>query len=143
KEITFPHRLGLLYAAFTYYTGFKVNSGEYKVMGLTPYGTPKYAQLIYDNLIDLKPDGSFRLNLDYFNYCTGLTATNERFDALFDGPPRMPAAPLEQRHMDLAASIQAVIEEAVLRLPPRPAAETRATNLGLARGGARNSLANR
>ena len=109
KEINFPHSLGLLYAAFTYYTGFKVNSGEYKVMGLAPYGIPKYAQLIYDNLIDLKPDGSFRLNLDYFNYCTGLTMTNERFDALFDGAPRMPAAPLEQRHMDLAASIQAVI----------------------------------
>src|SRR5499427_1271777 len=93
KEINFPHSLGLLYAAFTYYTGFKVNSGEYKVMGLAPYGTPKYAQLIYDNLIDLKGDGSFRLNLDYFNYCTGLTMTNERFDALFHGPPRRPAAP--------------------------------------------------
>src|SRR5258708_7452431 len=122
KEINFPHSLGLLYAAFTYYTGFKVNSGEYKVMGLAPYGIPKYAQLIYDNLIDLKPDGSFRLNLDYFNYCTGLTMTNERFDALFDGAPRMPAAPLEQRHMDLAASIQVVIEEAALRLTPTLAA---------------------
>src|SRR5260370_352710 len=120
KEINFPHSLGLLYAAFTYYTRFKVNSGEYKVMGLAPYGIPKYAQLIYDNLIDLKPDGSFRLNLDYFNYCTGLTMTNERFDALFDGAPRMPAAPLEQRHMDLAASIQVVIEEADPGPPPRP-----------------------
>ena len=90
KEIHFPHSLGLLYSAFTYYTGFKVNSGEYKLMGLAPYGTPKYAQIIRDNLIDLKPDGSFRSNLDYFNYCTGLTMTNECFDALFGGPPRDP-----------------------------------------------------
>jgi carbamoyltransferase len=142
KEINFPHSLGLLYAAFTYYTGFKVNSGEYKVMGLAPYGAPKYAQLIYDNLIDLKPDGSFRLNLDYFNYCTGLTMTNERFDALFDGPPRMPAAPLEQRHMDLAASIQAVIEEAVLRLTRSLAEETGEANLCLAGGVALNCVAN-
>ncbi len=142
KEINFPHSLGLLYAAFTYYTGFKVNSGEYKVMGLAPYGTPKYAQLIYDNLIDLKPDGSFRLNLDYFNYCTGLTMTNDRFDALFDGPPRMPAAPLEQRHMDLAASIQAVIEQAVLRLTRSLAVETSEANLCLAGGVALNCVAN-
>jgi carbamoyltransferase len=142
KEINFPHSLGLLYAAFTYYTGFKVNSGEYKVMGLAPYGTPRYAQLIYDNLIDLKSDGSFRLNLDYFNYCTGLTMTNERFDALFDGPPRMPAAPLEQRHMDLAASIQAVIEEAVLRLTRSLAEETGEANLCLAGGVALNCVAN-
>jgi len=142
KEINFPHSLGLLYAAFTYYTGFKVNSGEYKVMGLAPYGAPKYAQLIYDNLIDLKPDGSFRLNLDYFNYCTGLTMTNERFDALFDGPPRMPAAPLEQRHMDLAASIQAVIEEAVLRLTRSLAEESGEANLCLAGGVALNCVAN-
>jgi len=142
KEINFPHSLGLLYAAFTYYTGFKVNSGEYKVMGLAPYGAPRYAQLIYDNLIDLKPDGSFRLNLDYFNYCTGLTMTNARFDALFDGPPRMPAAPLEQRHMDLAASIQAVIEEAVLRLTRSLAEETGEANLCLAGGVALNCVAN-
>src|SRR6202040_245148 len=142
KEINFPHSLGLLYTAFTYYTGFKVNSGEYKVMGLAPYGIPKYAQLIYDNLIDLKPDGSFRLNLDYFNYCTGLTMTNERFDALFDGAPRMPAAPLEQRHMDLAASIQAVIEEAVLRLTRSLAEETGIENLCLAGGVALNCVAN-
>jgi len=142
KEINFPHSLGLLYAAFTYYTGFKVNSGEYKVMGLAPYGAPKCAQLIYDNLIDLKPDGSFRLNLDYFNYCTGLTMTNQRFDALFDGPPRMPAAPLEQRHMDLAASIQAVIEEAVLRLTRSLAEETGEANLCLAGGVALNCVAN-
>ena len=91
-RFTFPHSLGLLYSAFTYYTGFKVNSGEYKVMGLAPYGEPKYAQLILEHLIDLKPDGSFRLNLDYFDYCTGLTMTNERFDALFGGPPRKPEA---------------------------------------------------
>ena len=142
KEINFPHSLGLLYAAFTYYNGFKVNSGEYKVMGLAPYGIPKYAQLIYDNLIDLKPDGSFRLNLDYFNYCTGLTMTNDRFDALFDGPPRMPATPLEQRHMDLAASIQAVIEEAVLRLTRSLAGETGEANLCLAGGVALNCVAN-
>ena len=142
KEINFPHSLGLLYAAFTYYTGFKVNSGEYKVMGLAPYGAPRYAQLIYDNLIDLKGDGSFRLNLDYFNYCTGLTMTNARFDALFDGPPRMPAAPLEQRHMDLAASIQAVIEEAVLRLTRGLAEETGEANLCLAGGVALNCVAN-
>jgi len=142
KEINFPHSLGLLYAAFTYYTGFKVNSGEYKVMGLAPYGIPKYAQLIYDHLIDLKPDGSFRLNLDYFNYCTGLTMTNERFDALFDGAPRMPAAPLEQRHMDLAASIQVVIEEAVLRLSRSLAEETGEANLCLAGGVALNCVAN-
>ena len=88
KEIHFPHSLGLLYSAFTYYTGFKVNSGEYKLMGLAPYGEPKYVDLIRENLIDLKPDGSFRLNLDYFNYCAGLTMTNGRFDALFGGPPR-------------------------------------------------------
>ena len=92
KEIHFPHSLGLLYSAFTYYTGFKVNSGEYKVMGLAPYGEPKYAQTIFDNLIDLKADGSFRLDLDYFDYCTGLTMTNARFDALFGGPPRKPEA---------------------------------------------------
>ena len=97
KEIHFPHSLGLLYSAFTYYTGFKVNSGEYKVMGLAPYGEPKYVQTIFDNLIDLKSDGSFRLNLDYFDYCTGLAMTNERFDALFGGPPRRPEVWLTQR----------------------------------------------
>src|SRR5204862_3701276 len=108
REIHFPHSLGLLYSAFTYYTGFKVNSGEYKVMGLAPYGDPKYAQVIRDTLIDVKPDGSFRLNLEYFNYCTGLTMTNTRFDALFGGPPRQPDEALTQRHMDLAASIQMI-----------------------------------
>ena len=116
KEIHFPHSLGLLYSAFTYYTGFKVNSGEYKVMGLAPYGEPKYTRLILDRLMDLKPDGSFRLNLDYFDYCTGLRMTNRRFDQLFGGPPRRPDELLTQRHMDLAASIQAVTEEVVLRL---------------------------
>ena len=124
KEIHFPHSLGLLYSAFTYYTGFKVNSGEYKVMGLAPYGEPKYAQTILDHLIDLKADGSFRLNLDYFDYCTGLTMTNARFDALFGGPPRKPEVRLTQRDMDLAASIQAVTEEVVLRLARSLAAET-------------------
>ena len=116
REIHFPHSLGLLYSAFTYYIGFKVNSGEYKVMGLAPYGEPKYARAILDHLIDLKPDGTFRLDLGYFDYCTGLTMTNRRFDALFGGPARAPEEPLARRHMDLAASVQAVIEEAVLRL---------------------------
>ena len=142
KEIHFPHSLGLLYSAFTYYTGFKVNSGEYKVMGLAPYGEPKYAQIILDKLIDLKPDGSFRLDLDYFNYCTGLTMTNERFDALFGGPPRKPEERLNQNHMDLAASIQAVTEEAVLRLTRSLAVETNSKNLCLAGGVALNCVAN-
>src|SRR5437762_5693930 len=115
-ELRFPHSLGLLYSAFTYFTGFKVNSGEYKLMGLAPYGEPKYAQAIRDTLIDVKPDGSFRLNLEYFNYCTGLTMTNTRFDALFGGPPRQPDEALTQRHMDLAASIQMVLEDVVLRI---------------------------
>ena len=119
KEIYFPHSLGLLYSAFTYYTGFKVNSAEYKVMGLAPYGEPKFCQTILEHLIDLKPDGSYRLNLDYFDYCTGLTMTNARFDALFGGPPRKPEQRLDQRHMDLAASIQAVTEEVVRRTARR------------------------
>jgi carbamoyltransferase len=142
KEIHFPHSLGLLYSAFTYYTGFKVNSGEYKLMGLAPYGEPKYAKTILDHLIDLKPDGSFRLDLDYFDYCTGLTMTNRRFDALFGGPPRRPDQRLEQRHMDLAASIQAVLEEAVLRLTRGLAEETGIANLVLAGGVALNCVAN-
>jgi carbamoyltransferase len=142
KEIHFPHSLGLLYSAFTYYTGFKVNSGEYKVMGLAPYGEPRYAQTIFDHLIDLKPDGSFRLDLDYFNYCTGLTMTNGRFDALFGGPPRQPEQLLVQRHMDLAASIQAVTEEVVLRLARGLAQETGVANLCLAGGVALNCVAN-
>jgi carbamoyltransferase len=142
KEIHFPHSLGLLYSAFTYYTGFKVNSGEYKLMGLAPYGTPRYENVIRDNLIDLKPDGSFRLNLDYFNYCTGLTMTNGRFDALFGGPPRDPESWLEQRHMDIAASVQVVLEDALLRLTRSLATETGMQNLCLAGGVALNCVAN-
>ena len=142
REINFPHSLGLLYSAFTYYTGFKVNSGEYKVMGLAPYGEPKYLRTILDHLIDLKPDGTFRLNLDCFAYCTGLTMTNGKFDALFGGPPREPDEPLTQRHMDLAASAQAVIEEAVLRLTRSLRAETGIPNLCLAGGVALNCVAN-
>ena len=142
KELHFPHSLGLLYSAFTYYTGFKVNSGEYKVMGLAPYGEPKYARLILENLIDVKPDGSYRLNLAYFDYCTGLTMTNERFHALFGGPPRKPDEPLTQRHMDLAASIQAVTEGVVLKLTRALARETGAKNRCLAGGVALNCVAN-
>ena len=142
KEIHFPHSIGLLYSAFTYYTGFKVNSGEYKVMGLAPYGEPRYAQAIYEHLIDLKADGSFRLNLDYFDYCTGLTMTNRRFDALFGGPPRRPDERLVQRHMDLAASIQAVVEEIVLRLTRALHRETGLDRLCLAGGVALNCVAN-
>jgi carbamoyltransferase len=142
KEIHFPHSLGLLYAAFTAYTGFRVNSGEYKVMGLAPYGDPRYAQLILDHLIDLKPDGSFRLDQRYFDYCTGLSMTNARFEALFGGAPRAPEAPLTQRDMDLAASIQAVTEEIVLRLTRSLAVETGAKNLCLAGGVALNCVAN-
>jgi carbamoyltransferase len=142
KEIHFPHSLGLLYSAFTYYTGFKVNSGEYKLMGLAPYGAPKYVQLIRDNLIDVKDDGSFRLNLDFFNYCTGLTMTNARFEALFEAPPRDPEGLLDQKHMDIAASIQAVLEDIVLKLTRSLAAETGMKNLCLAGGVALNCVAN-
>ena len=142
KEIHFPHSLGLLYSAFTLYTGFKVNSGEYKVMGLAPYGEPRYAQLILDRLVDLKDDGSFRLDLQYFDYCTGLRMTNERFHDLFGGRPRDPSELLTQRHMDLAASIQKVTEEIVLRLTRAISAETGARNLCLAGGVALNCVAN-
>jgi carbamoyltransferase len=142
KEIHFPHSLGLLYSAFTYYTGFKVNSGEYKVMGLSPYGRPKFAHIIFDELVDVKPDGSFRLNLDYFDYCTGWTMTNSKFDDLFGGPPRKPDEMLEQRHMDLAASIQSVTEEIVLRLTRELATESGERNLCLAGGVALNCVAN-
>jgi carbamoyltransferase len=141
-EIPFPHSLGLLYSAFTYYTGFKVNSGEYKVMGLAPYGEPRYVQAIYDHLLDLKPDGTFRLNMDYFNYCTGLTMTNGRFDALFGGPPRQPETPLTQREMDLARSIQEVTEEAMLRLSRTLHKETGVEYLCLAGGVALNCVSN-
>ena len=141
-EIQFPHSLGLLYSAFTYYTGFRVNSGEYKVMGLAPYGKPKYVKAIYDNLIDLKEDGTFRLKIDYFNYCTGLTMTNGKFDDLFGGPPRKPETLLTQRDMDLARSIQEVTEEVVLRLVRNLHRETGAENLCLAGGVALNCVAN-
>ncbi|MBL8805766.1 MAG: carbamoyltransferase [Rhodospirillales bacterium] len=142
REIHFPHSLGLLYSAFTYYTGFKVNSGEYKVMGLAPYGEPRYTKLIFDHLVDLKPDGTFRLDMDYFDYCTGLTMTNAKFDALFGGPPRKAEQLLDQRHMDLAASVQAALEEIVLRLTRSLQAETGLKNLCLAGGVALNCVAN-
>jgi carbamoyltransferase len=142
RELHFPHSLGLLYSAFTYYTGFKVNSGEYKVMGLAPYGRPTYVQQIFENLVDLKPDGTFRLDQSYFDYCTGLTMTNAKFDALFGGKPRQASEPLTQKHMDLAASIQAATEEIVLRLTRSLAAETGAKNLCLAGGVALNCVAN-
>lgn len=142
KEIHFPHSIGLLYSAFTYYTGFKVNSGEYKVMGLAPYGKPKYLDIILEKLLDLKEDGSFRLNMDYFEYCTGLTMTNAKFDELFGGPPRTPEERLTQKHMDLAASIQAATEAIVLRLTRSIAKETGIPNLCLAGGVALNCVAN-
>jgi carbamoyltransferase len=142
KEIHFPHSLGLLYSALTYYTGFKVNSGEYKVMGLAPYGEPRFAQLILDHVIDLKEDGSFRLDLSYFDYCTGLRMTSQKFHDLFGAPPRKPEEPLTQRHMDLAASVQKVLEEAVLRLTRGLAKETGIANLCLAGGVALNCVAN-
>jgi len=142
KEIHFPHSLGLLYSAITYYTGFKVNSGEYKVMGLAPYGEPKYAQLMKDHLIDIKEDGSFALDMSYFNYCTGLTMTNEKFDQLFGGPRRGEETALTQREMDLAASIQAVTEEVVIKLARGIRKSTGQTNLCLAGGVALNCVAN-
>ncbi|MBJ7900914.1 MAG: hypothetical protein GC158_13590 [Cyanobacteria bacterium RI_101] len=141
-QIDFPHSLGLLYSAFTYYAGFKVNSGEYKLMGLAPYGEPKYADLILENLIDLKPDGTFRLNLDYFNYPVGLTMTNGKFAQLLGGPARAPETALTQRHMDLAASVQAVTEEVVLRLGKSIQQDLGADHLCLAGGVALNCVAN-
>jgi carbamoyltransferase len=141
-EIDFPHSLGLLYSAFTYFTGFRVNSGEYKLMGLAPYGEPKYVNLILDKLLDLKEDGTFRLDMQYFNYCTGLTMTNRRFDELFGGPPRQPESDLTQREMDIAASIQVVTEEVVLRLANTLHEETGEKNLCLAGGVALNCVAN-
>jgi carbamoyltransferase len=143
KEIHFPHSLGLLYSAFTYYTGFKVNSGEYKVMGLAPYGEPRFKDLILDKLVDLKADGSFRLDQSYFDYCTGLTMTNGRFDELFASPPRQPETDrLTQFHMDLAASVQAVTEEVVLRMGRALAKDYDIPNLCLAGGVALNCVAN-
>ncbi|MEI6703505.1 MAG: carbamoyltransferase [Deltaproteobacteria bacterium] len=142
KEIHFPHSLGLLYSSFTYYTGFKVNSGEYKVMGLAPYGEPKYAALIKEHLIDIKDDGSFHLDMSYFDYCTGLTMTNERFDRLFGGPARTSEGLLTQREMDLAASVQAVAEEVIIKLARGIRKETGMKNLCLAGGVALNCVAN-
>src|SRR5215469_6673009 len=143
RELHFPHSLGLLYSAFTYYIGFKVNSGEYKLMGLAPYGEPKYKERILAHLLDLKPDGTFRLDMSYFNYCTGLTMTNQRFADLFGEPVRRPdKEPLTQFHMDLAASVQAVTEEIVLRLGRSLAREYQRPNLCLAGGVALNCVAN-
>ena len=142
REIHFPHSLGLLYSAITYYIGFKVNSGEYKVMGLAPYGQPKFAALMLEHLVDLKPDGSFRLNLDYFDYCTGLTMTNSRFDALFGAPRRSPEQALTQREMDIAASVQSVTEEIMLRLCRSVARTTGLKKLCMAGGVALNCVAN-
>jgi len=141
-EIRFPHSLGLLYSAFTYYTGFKVNSGEYKVMGLAPYGEPKYKDVILSELMDLKEDGSFKLNMDYFNYCTGLTMTNRKFDRLFGGPPRKPESRLTQRDMDLARSVQDVTEEVMLRMARHVFKETGMKYLCLAGGVALNCVGN-
>jgi carbamoyltransferase len=141
-EIDFPHSLGLLYSAFTYFTGFRVNSGEYKLMGLAPYGEPRYTGLIYEHLIDLKEDGTFRLDMQYFNYCTGLTMTNNKFAKLFGGPPRASESRITQREMDLAASIQKVTEEVVLRLARTLHKETGANHLCLAGGVALNCVAN-
>ena len=141
-EIPFPHSIGLLYSAFTYYTGFKVNSGEYKVMGLAPYGEPKYVKAIYEHLLDLKPDGTFRMNMEYFNYCTGLTMTSRKFDDIFGGPPRTPESKLGQREMDLARSIQEVTEEVMLRLSRTMQRETGVDYLCLAGGVALNCVGN-
>lgn len=141
-HLEFPHSLGLLYSAFTYYCGFKVNSGEYKLMGLAPYGEPRYRDVILERLVDLKPDGSLWLDMNYFNYCQGLTMTNGRFDDLFGGPPRRPESPLDQRHMDLAASVQKVTEEAMLRMAHEAHRRTGMKNLVLAGGVALNCVAN-
>src|SRR5436309_8236318 len=142
KELHFPHSLGLLYSAFTYYTGFKVNSGEYKLMGLAPYGQPKYVQTILDNILDLRADGTFRVDQDYFNYCTGLTMTNGYFEQLSGRPVRQPDQPLTPFPMDIAASIQAVTDEVMLRLARSIRLETGMDNLCLAGGVALNCVAN-
>ncbi|MCK9425177.1 MAG: carbamoyltransferase [Ignavibacteriaceae bacterium] len=142
SDIHFPHSIGLLYSAFTYYTGFKVNSGEYKVMGLAPYGEPKYVDKIYSELIDLKEDGSFKLNMEYFNYCAGLTMTNEKFHKLFGGAPRKPETNLTQKEMDIARSVQEVTEEVMLRMAKHVRKETGQKNLCLAGGVALNCVAN-
>ncbi|MBI5428625.1 MAG: carbamoyltransferase [Nitrospinae bacterium] len=142
KELRFPHSLGLLYSAFTYYLGFKVNSGEYKVMGLAPYGRPQYAHLIRERLLDLRDDGSFRMDLEYFNYVSGLTMTGEKFHALFGGPPRRPESRLTQREMDIAASLQAVTEEIMLKMARHARQLTGLKNLCLAGGVALNCVGN-
>ena len=142
QQLQFPHSLGLLYSAFTHYCGFKVNSGEYKLMGLAPYGRPVYQDLILKHLVQLKPDGSFWMDMDYFNYCQGLTMTNAKFHELFGGPPRPPESMLEQRHMDLAASIQKVTEEIMLRMGREIHRQTKMKNLVLAGGVALNCVAN-
>src|SRR5436853_6963909 len=142
KELRFPHSLGLLYSAFTAYCGFRINSGEYKLMGLAPYGQPRYVQAIYDNLIDLRPDGSFWLNLDYFAFLRSFRMTNRKFDDLFGGPPRQPETALEQRHADVARSIQAVTEEIMLRLARHAREITGSSNLCMAGGVALNCVAN-
>ncbi len=142
KEIHFPHSLGLLYSAFTYYTGFRVNSGEYKVMGLAPYGEPKYADLIKENLISINPDGSFRLNMHYFDFCTGLRMTNKNFNKLMGGEARKPESPLSQKEMDIAASIQLVTQEIVVKIAKNIRKETGKKNLCLAGGVALNCVAN-
>ena len=141
-DIKFPHSLGMLYSAFTYYTGFRVNSGEYKVMGLAPYGQPKYKSLIYDNLIKVKEDGSFKLDMDYFNYCAGLTMTSDKFHRLFDGEPRKPETELKQKQMDLARSIQEVTEEIVIKIAKNVREKTNKEYLCLAGGVALNCVAN-
>jgi len=142
QEMRFPHSLGLLYSAFTYFCGFKVNSGEYKLMGLAPYGAPRYADLILRHLVDLRPDGSFRMDMGYFNYCAGLTMTSSRFERLFGGPPRRPEAPLTRRELDLAASVQQVAEEIILRMARHVHRETGLRNLCMAGGVALNCVAN-
>lgn len=142
KEIHFPHSIGLLYSAFTYFTGFKVNSGEYKLMGLAPYGEPKYVDPIYNELIDVREDGSFHMNMGYFNYCRGLTMTNRRFNRLFGGPPRKPESEITQREMDIAASIQRVTEEIMMRIAQNAYQETGMKNLCLAGGVALNCVGN-
>ena len=141
-EINFPHSLGLLYSAFTYYTGFRVNSGEYKIMGLAPYGEPRYKDLILDTLMDIKEDGSFKLNMDYFGYCAGLTMTNGAFDKLFGGPARKPESKLTQREMDLARSVQEVTEEVMMRMARHVHRETGQRRLCLAGGVALNCVGN-
>ena len=142
RQLTFPNSLGLLYSAFTYFCGFRVNSGEYKLMGLAPYGRPIYTDRIYEHLIDLRDDGSFRMDMRYFNYLSGLTMTNRRFAALFDGPPRPPESDITQRELDLAASIQVVTEDIVMRMARYAARVTGERNAVLAGGVALNCVAN-